>query len=164
MKAASHGPLADLCVIELGQLIVGAFKDRPKRAKGASANTRDIPVLGVALTCEDHPVPEDDQINHSILHEFVGLYLRVANEKGIEMQARMEAKANSHLAALNDAIGPERYDAFIQILKDMAENLRRPDKEQVPARMSANCRPLDGGQPSPLCSPRMVIIWDCPRE
>ena len=54
-------------------------------------------------------------------------HLSVATEKGIKMQARMEAKAVSHLAALNEAIGPERCDAFIQILKDMAENLRRPE-------------------------------------
>ena len=179
-----------------------------KRRTVPSTNAQDMPAPGVVLTYEDRPVPEDDQIDHGILHEFVGLYLRVAyeaaygdfvkrlgpealkpgyftiltlivhnpwisqtqigtasardkstvtkalrwmedtglitrhtsardrrthlsvaTEKGIEMQARMEAKAVSHLAALNDAIGPERCDEFIQILKDMAENLRRPDKD-----------------------------------
>jgi len=172
-----------------------------------TSNTQDIPDQGIALSYEDSPTPENDQIDHGILHEFVGMYLRVAHEaayddfakrlgpealnpgyftiltlivhnpwisqtqigaasardkstvtkalrwmedtglitrhtsardrrshlsvateKGIDMQAHMEAKAVSHLTALTEAIGPERYGEFVQTLKDMAENLRRPDK------------------------------------
>lgn len=175
----------------------------------AMSHSQQIPATSIALTYEDRPAPRDDQIDHGILHEFVGMYLRVAYEaayedftkrlgpealkpgyftiltlivhnprisqtqigaasardkstvtkalrwmedtglitrltsardrrahlsvatkKGVEMQARMEAKAVAHLAALNDAIGPERCAEFIQVLKDMAANLRRSDERR----------------------------------
>jgi len=51
-------------------------------------------------------------------------HLCVATQAGIEMQARMEARAAAHLQALDDAIGPHRREEFIQTLKRMATVLR----------------------------------------
>ena len=51
-------------------------------------------------------------------------HMCVATPAGIDMQARMEAKAAAHLDALNDAIGPQRRADFIQTLKDLIDALR----------------------------------------
>ncbi|MBO6902620.1 MAG: MarR family transcriptional regulator [Rhizobiaceae bacterium] len=51
-------------------------------------------------------------------------HMCVATEAGRQMQARMQAKAVVHLAALNDAIGAERRADFIRTLKDMIAALR----------------------------------------
>ena len=52
-------------------------------------------------------------------------HMCVATQDGIDMQARMEAKAMAHLQALNDAIGSERRAEFVRTLKDMIDALRR---------------------------------------
>lgn len=156
----------------------------------------------MTLTYEEQPGPADDQIDHGVLHEFVGLYLRlayeaayddfarrlgpealnpgyftiltlivrnprisqtqigaasvrdkstvtnalrwmedeglitrlksahdrrshlsVATDKGVALQARMEAKALTHFSALGDAIGEEDYPAFLATLKRMVARL-----------------------------------------
>jgi DNA-binding MarR family transcriptional regulator len=156
------------------------------------------------LTYDDHGPPDFDRLDHGILHEFVGMYLRVAYEvayddfrmrlgdealkpgyftiltlivrnpritqtqiglaserdksavtnalrwmedgglivrhlssrdrrthmcvatqAGIDMQARIEAKAVAHLQALNNAIGSDRRAEFVGTLKDMIAALRR---------------------------------------
>ncbi|MEY8838163.1 MarR family winged helix-turn-helix transcriptional regulator [Cribrihabitans sp. XS_ASV171] len=51
-------------------------------------------------------------------------HMCVATRAGIEMQARMEAKAVAHLQALNGAIGPRRRAEFIQTLKDLIAALQ----------------------------------------
>lgn len=51
-------------------------------------------------------------------------HMCIATKKGIALQARMEAKAITHLAALNDAIGQTRRAEFIRTLKDMTTALR----------------------------------------
>ncbi|MBK0326606.1 MarR family transcriptional regulator [Rhodobacteraceae bacterium F11138] len=51
------------------------------------------------------------------------IHLSVATDKGIALQARMQAKAMAHLQALDDAIGPERHAAFVATLKDLIANL-----------------------------------------
>lgn len=53
------------------------------------------------------------------------IHLSIATEKGIALQARMEAKAVAHLNALDDAIGAERYATFIATLKDLIGNLEK---------------------------------------
>ena len=55
--------------------------------------------------------------------------LSVATEKGIAMQARMEAKALAHLDALNSAVGDANFAPFIATLKRMAERLQTPDED-----------------------------------
>ncbi|SEO18141.1 DNA-binding transcriptional regulator, MarR family [Salinihabitans flavidus] len=52
-------------------------------------------------------------------------HMCVATQDGIEMQARMQAKAALHLQALNDAIGPERRTEFVRTLKDLIGALRK---------------------------------------
>ncbi len=51
------------------------------------------------------------------------LHLCVATEKGIVQQRHMEAKAVGHLQSLYDAIGTERYAAFLTTMKDLIRSL-----------------------------------------
>ncbi len=51
-------------------------------------------------------------------------HMCVATQAGIDMQAKMEAKAVAHLQALNDAIGTQRRAEFIQTLKDLIAALQ----------------------------------------
>lgn len=51
------------------------------------------------------------------------LHLCVATEKGTHQQAQMEAKAVGHLQSLYDAIGTERYAAFVATMKDLIGSL-----------------------------------------
>lgn len=51
------------------------------------------------------------------------IHLSIATEEGIAMQAQMESEAAAHVKALHDAIGPERYDAFLGTMKDMIRTL-----------------------------------------
>ncbi len=62
------------------------------------------------------------------------IHLSVATKKGIAQQARMEAKALAHLAALDDAIGADRHAEFIATLKNLIRNLEeaRPGADPPP--------------------------------
>jgi DNA-binding MarR family transcriptional regulator len=51
------------------------------------------------------------------------IHLSTATETGIDLQARMETKAVGHLQALYDAIGDERYAAFVTTMKDLIGSL-----------------------------------------
>ncbi|WP_281992402.1 MarR family winged helix-turn-helix transcriptional regulator [Sulfitobacter geojensis] len=51
------------------------------------------------------------------------IYLSTATPAGIELQAQMEAKAVGHLQALYDAIGDDRYTAFVDTMKDLISSL-----------------------------------------
>ncbi|WP_083225611.1 MarR family winged helix-turn-helix transcriptional regulator [Neptunicoccus sediminis] len=51
------------------------------------------------------------------------IHLSVATEEGIAMQKQMEIKAADHVKALHDAIGPDRYEAFLTTMKDMIRTL-----------------------------------------
>lgn len=46
-------------------------------------------------------------------------HMCTATQAGVDMQARMQAKAIGHLDALNDAIGPRRRAEFVRTLKDL---------------------------------------------
>lgn len=46
-------------------------------------------------------------------------HMCVATQAGIDMQARMQAKAAGHLEALDTAIGPKRRAEFVRTLKDL---------------------------------------------
>lgn len=51
-------------------------------------------------------------------------HLSVATPLGIETQARMEEMAAAHVKALNDAIGADRREEFVRMLKEMTARLQ----------------------------------------
>ncbi len=60
------------------------------------------------------------------------IHLSVATPKGIAQQAQMEAKALAHIQLLHDAVGTERYEAFLQTLKDLIGTLEAVAKQSAP--------------------------------
>jgi DNA-binding MarR family transcriptional regulator len=62
-------------------------------------------------------------IRRHLSHRDRRTHMCVATQAGIDMQARMEAKAVRHVEALNDAIGRERRTEFIRTLRDMIDAL-----------------------------------------
>ena len=53
------------------------------------------------------------------------IHLSVATEEGIAMQKQMELKAAAHVQALHDAVGAERYEGFLDTMKDMIRTLEQ---------------------------------------
>lgn len=79
------------------------------------ASARDKTNVTNALRwMEDH-----DLIRRHLSSRDRRTHMCVATQAGIDMQARMESKAVSHLQALNDGIGPERRAEFVRTLKDL---------------------------------------------
>lgn len=66
------------------------------------------------------------------------IHLSVATQKGIELQARMEAKALGHLDALRDAIGSERYASFVGTMKDLIGTLEAANSTQAQCQTKPN--------------------------
>lgn len=53
------------------------------------------------------------------------IHLSIATEAGITMQKQMEIKAADHIEALHDAVGADRYEGFLDTMKDLIRTLEK---------------------------------------
>ena len=145
LEALDHGPLQDFIGMHLRVAYEAAYQDFRRRLGDQALRPGYFTILTLIVR---NPRITQTQIatasrrdksnvtNAVYWMEREGLITRhlsrrdrrshmcVATPAGIALQARMEARAEAHLRALDEAIGPGQREAFIATLKRMAETLR----------------------------------------